>query len=417
MNIKFSFIVAVILICVGCSEPSGENSICPTIKIDNMMTERLIPDDQGLWINWGLYDFEIARDGSYWQVITRKLSNGPPEQFLGYHINAVKLLETSPCTNCIWLSNLHKLANGDLSVDISIKHPFDNPVYTGFDVRGIIMFPASQYWPDNELRLLAGYPVDPKWNHRFSSEAKGDAILVNAEGWTAIWAPEYGSKGSGFFPLEKGYPIFEYYPGKMASGKNVGTLNPYRRFYSNPNRHMFEPGKTVTRTYIIRPPASGPIQACYAVYAHWAEPAKIPVTDPASDFPPIANSLLPYEYYVYQDQIIDPDAPPEVNKHHIFYHIKTWFPGLDNLTSEYRNIMAIHNDAIHTIYPDPLLPDKYHPAYFNTYGFLALPPGYTDKLTHLFRVESYPWDPPGIYARTQDWYILDIQFSQSDGEW
>ena len=70
----------------------------------------------------------------------------------------MKLLEGGPCFDCVSVSNVHMTTEGNVSVDVSITHPYDNPVYTGFDVRGIIMFPASQVVPDDDIRALAGLP-------------------------------------------------------------------------------------------------------------------------------------------------------------------------------------------------------------------------------------------------------------------
>ena len=36
---------------------------------------------------------------------------------------------------------------GTLLVDVELSHPFGNPNYTGFDVRGIAMFDATSAFP------------------------------------------------------------------------------------------------------------------------------------------------------------------------------------------------------------------------------------------------------------------------------
>jgi len=82
------------------------------------------------YIPWGFYDFEIARDGSYGEVIPNRQAE---LEMWGYHMNVVKFLEVSPCTDCLTLKNIHLLGNGDVSVDISLRHPFIDRRYTGFD--------------------------------------------------------------------------------------------------------------------------------------------------------------------------------------------------------------------------------------------------------------------------------------------
>jgi hypothetical protein len=365
---------------------------------------------------WGMFDIEIARDGSFADVAFNRTATAA----WGYHLNAVKLLEVSPCTNCLNTSNVHKLANGDISVDISITHPYDNPVYTGFDVRGIIMFPASQVYPDNELRSLLGLEPVGSWQYRISRHEKGDAELMNPEGWTMIWAPGMKDVVFGYdgqFQLEYGYPIFDYYPGKYASGENLGSINAFRRFYSNVNRHMFEAGKTVTRTYIIRPPAQGPIEASYAVYAHWAEPLKIPVTDPAVDFGPEANSPMPYEMWITQDSVIDPDAPPEEKVKHIHWHIKTWDIGFEYWGAEDRNLTYCYGYTSLQAHPSGES-DDYCLVGFDTDCYGGLPDAYPGKWLYLFKIwiqdPNEPWYP---IALGTEWVLADIEIGPYDGQW
>jgi len=362
----------------------------------------------------GFYDLEIARDGSSVSVVPNRTAMAD----WGYHLNAVKLLETSPCTDCLNLGNIYLLPNGDLSVDISIEHPFDNPVYTGFDVRGIIMFPASQYFPDNDLRVLANLNPWGDWHHRWSSWKKGDAELMNPDGWTLIWAPDTERWHSAFDIPYSMYPIRNYYPGKFASGDDLATINAYRHYWSNPTRHMFEVNKTVTRTYIIRPPADGPILASYAIYAHWDEPLNIPVTDPATDFGPEANSPIPYEFWVTQDSVIDPDAPKEVKGDHIHWHIKSWSIGLEYW-------ILVHGDLLYyggaggnaQTHPSGL-PDDYCLGGFDTDAYELVPEWLPGEWTYLFTISvANPKKPWWKLPLATDFYIADIAIDAPDGEW
>jgi hypothetical protein len=155
MNRTGTYFIFLMALCLcGCSHAIDTH--ITDVPFSNAYGEQAlitpgIPD-YGTNIPWGYYDLEIARDGSYAHIIPNRTVNWR----WGIHLNAVKLLEQDPCTKCISTSNVHKLPNGDVSVDITITHPYKNPMYTGFDVRGIIMFPASQYIPDQELREKAG---------------------------------------------------------------------------------------------------------------------------------------------------------------------------------------------------------------------------------------------------------------------
>jgi hypothetical protein len=374
--------------------------------------------DNGRFLAWGLYNLEIARDGSSASVSRNR--NAASDW--GVHVNAVKLLEKAPCTDCLTTGNIHLTPDGNVSIDISITHPYETALYTGFDVRGILMFPSSQYFPDDELRNQGGLPPwgvggNNEWKERFSSTNKGDAVLVNAEGWTKVWAPDTDWYG---FKVDKGFPIFGYYAGKFASGDTLGTLNPFRRFHTTETRHMFEIGNMVTETYIIRPPATGPIKASYAVYAHWAPPKIWPVTDPANDFGPEANSPMPYEFWVTQDSPIDPDwsesgqvGAGEPIHIHMKNWVKTnecWLGSLYDLTYEC--------SVSETFKPHPEgKPDDYQLDGFCTKGYQLIPNGLPGEWPYLLRVEIHKDSSLTGLPIGEDYYIFNVAIDKPDGKW
>ena len=126
-------------------------------------------------------------------------------------------------------------------------------------------------------------------NFRLSWRQLGDPQLLNADGFTYFWSPWYDSGSSA--------PICSYWPGKYSSGTRTANMNGFLNFYTIENRHIFEVGKTVSRTYHIWLPA-GPVTAGYAVDACWQPPAKTPVTDPVADFPVTANGPECYRFKV-----------------------------------------------------------------------------------------------------------------------
>jgi hypothetical protein len=414
MSLRLTMLLALMLGVLGCATGVGNEVVSPGVgENDGQLAssaDESATDRWGSWLCWGVYNLEIARDGSYVHVIPDR---NAMQDYWGLHVNVVKFLESEPCENCLWTSNPQVLPNGDLSIDVSLMHPFDNPTWTGFDVRGIIVFPASQYWADNELRVQAGYEPDEELRGRYSRANKGDAELVNAEGWTAIFNPS-GYSGGDIFPLPDGQ-IFEYYQGRFASGEDLGTYNPFRRFYSNENRHMFEVGKTVTRTYIIHPPAQGPIKASYIVYAHWAPPQTTPVRDPAVDFPSIANSTLPYEFWIEQTAPFDPDEPTpfEGNSLNIRWHFKCWDTDVERATGW---MTLIHDNYSHSVglIPHPSGdPDVYYASglsqFISDYG--KIPGAFPGVWPYLFKIEIHE----DCYGG--DWYIANIEFEESDGIW
>jgi hypothetical protein len=413
MKTILNYFILLLMFLPACSSCARLDLISPNLLDAGKLQNTL--QNVGYDMSWGTYNLVIARDGSSWQITP----NRSADITWGYHLNAVKLLEVSPGHDCIKITGISVLPTGVLSVDISITHPYDNPAYTGFDVRGIIMFPSSQWIPDNEMREEAGLqPLNPgNYYYRFAAPEKGDAFLVNPDGYTTIFAPDDTYDHNGY-ELEQGFPIFEYYPGKMASGDNLGTLNSFKRYYSTEVRHMFEAGKTITRTFLIQPPASGPIKASYAVHAHWANPLVIPVTNPETDFGPEANSPLPYEFWVEQVGPIDLDAPNEVNDQNIIWHIKSWNFGIEHWKGHGRDLLGAFVSNTELIDTPVICPECYYLKYtipcddedpWSNYEWLPA----SWPIVLQIRVDNDD-DLPYLGS---DYYILWLDMEPLDGEW
>lgn len=99
-----------------------------------------------------------------------------------------------------------------LDVDIQITHPFPGlDQFTVFDLRMVMIFPATSSWPSNDLT----------WSH---SDAGGGELL-NADGWTTMFNPIEFEQGPGDLNL------LTYQQGKLATGlDNPSTLNAWRRY-------------------------------------------------------------------------------------------------------------------------------------------------------------------------------------------
>lgn len=423
MNMRTNVIVLALVLMIsliGC----GRSGLPTLPAIDTIKVPHGSNNDSGGYIPWGFWDLTIQRDGSYAEVVPNRSSNDTTYMW-GYHMNVVKFLEVDPCTNCLSISNIHLLPNSDVSVDISLRHPFMDARFTGFDVRGIIMFPASQYWPDNGMREKLGLEPFDYWRLRIANHEHGDAELMNPDGWTNVWASEEGTCEyeslyywyKRFMPID--LPIFRYYQGKFASGEHLSTLSAFKRYYSTEVRHMFEVGHAVTRTYIIRPPATGPIMASYAVYAHWYPADNVPVINPAVDFPPEANSPLPYEFYITQDSPLDVDNPDLQEEHDkVHWHIKTWSieykywtaSGLDFLGQGTGGGMVPHPSGE----PDDYVPTNL--AYFWYNPYLNDGDAVTAPMLLILNVRN-PKDMPPNIEIGKEIYIAQLEYAAIDGVW
>jgi hypothetical protein len=209
-----------------------------------------------------------------------------PKRCPRFHLNALKFLEEY-CTDCLKIVGLKN--NGDDTVDLTVRitHPFPGlPQYTGFDVKGIIMFNGSYEWipPDWFDAPPLPSPCMISWREL------GDPEVLNADGYAYRWSTVYDS-GSDL-------PIFNYWKGKYASGVPNAGVNAFLNFHSDSERHMFRTDTQVTRTYKIWLPPGEPVIAGYAVEACWEPPLVTPVTNPAEDFPITANQPEPYHFKV-----------------------------------------------------------------------------------------------------------------------
>ena len=267
---KFSLLTTLImLIAVGCSSPIP---IAPDLDSQSLdvtrPVEQTYDERYRLWGEWTLY-FPESHDRV--EVIPHRESR--------VHVNVLKWLEED-CSDCLEI--LYVQNNGDSTIDmaVQIRHPKpDKPEFTGFDVKGIVMFNGS--YEMQTLEPFFPWP-DP---FRISWREYGDPEVLNADGYTVRWCPTYES-GSDL-------PLLNYWPGKYSMGTPTANINAYLDFYTTEERHIFNVYGTKTRTYHIYLP-TGPVAAGYAVEACWMPPDNYPVSDPIDDFPVSANQEDPY---------------------------------------------------------------------------------------------------------------------------
>ncbi len=253
-----------VCILVGCSSASAPVEP-PTLPVHYRQSE----SNRYLW---GYWDISIDPDTLAYSLI--------PRRDISFHLNARKFLEDGPCYYCLSILGVQFTGDGKLLVDIELKHPFLGlNVYTGFDVRGIAIFPGSREWPSNGL---------------FTSEGEyGEGEVLNADGYTTLFNPVDFPPGSGSMPM------LEYSHGKFASADPSTTLNAYKVFYSSENRRYFATGGAIAAQYEIKKPI-GPIHFGYAVDACWMFPKGGGPVDVPDDFPISANCIEAYQISAVQ---------------------------------------------------------------------------------------------------------------------
>jgi len=289
---KYIFIVILgSMLVSGCST----SAVIPDSDQERLEPRTAIGIPSNQWI-WGNYTIRIKGDLSSAEVI--------PHRAASLHLNVTPFIEGPPCPDCLWVGKPHGAPNGTILLKITLQHPFKwNPEYTGFDVRGITVFKATEYWKD--AWFILRYQID-EWNEKklmnpllvnYSDPSNGGAALLNPDGYTVYLNPliEY-----------PGGQIFNYSKGKYAYGDNVDcTINPYKLFADQSHRRMFKGHDIFVREYHLKPPAWGEdFEFGYVISACWAKPAVQPVTNPETDFPVNANCEDPYEISIVQLQPI-----------------------------------------------------------------------------------------------------------------
>jgi hypothetical protein len=268
-------ILGISIIASGCSgtSPAAPSSTDRGDPVKRTSSE----SSRWIWGNWKMY---IPADRSRIDIL--------PWRNVDMHYNVKVLLEQNPCNNCIWTSNLKNNGDGTVSIDVTIRHPYQaNKYFTGFDVRGIFYSPAHYFIE------IPSEPHDP-YAAYFPALEKGDPQLLNPDGYTNAFSP---------FTETGKPPIFSYQP----DGHLGGTLDiddneeefgkpywPYICFYSSEVRRLFDVNSKVTRTYHIALPP-GAWEFGYSVDACWAPPIHVPVYDIEEDFPWQANQLDIYK--------------------------------------------------------------------------------------------------------------------------
>jgi len=347
--------LALFSITFGCS-----SSDIPNLTSSGNDTAREpVLSDSGR-VLWGLYDLQIDADHKNIEVI--------PKRDLDFHANVRRFLENSPCVQCLQITKiLPGNEEGTVIIGIEIRHPFPADFFfTGFDVRGIVMFDGSNVMPASALVT--------------SDKTLGDCELVNADGFTPIFNTVMYAPGS------KPFPIMEYSRGRYASeGGFTGTLNGYKVYYNLLDRHVYSPdsgGIIECEFEIYIPP--GEFRFGYAIDASWLPPiGEYPFEDPINDWPPEANQAAAYQVSMYMGEL-----PPLGGNAEILIDVYDW-----------QGPQTIDRVEVES------------PAYFDGFieaDYLEAGPNYT-------RYHAYVWNynsPPGdnayqVLVRVSDTAIPD----------
>jgi hypothetical protein len=272
MRLFTLIIISFTFIC-GCSH-SGQGVLPGT---EDAPRPGLVTSQSSRWV-WSSSLFKVSADHTSIEKLPIRTSQ--------LHLNVTPFVEAPNCNQCMVISKPQVQPDGTIKVNVMLTHPFPtHPEYTGFDVRGTVIFPATRYWksPATPVVTKTFYQVFTEAPLYFSRAEDGGAQLLNQDGYSFYLFP-----GLNLGP-DFGLPIFNYSKGKYAYGPDPdSTINGYKLFTKELQRRMFKVTDTITRTYHIAPP-DGEFTFGYVVDASWAQPTTTPVTDPKNDFPFWAN--------------------------------------------------------------------------------------------------------------------------------
>jgi len=261
-----------IIILSGCSHQGNIAAPDDTYGL----TPQIMLPQANRWL-WDASLYRVSAD----HTAIEKLSSRTAD----WHLNVTPFVEPPNCNDCLMVGKPQIQPDGTIKIKVMLTHPFPGqPQYTGFDVRGTIIFPATRHWmihlPQYTIYNYMVYWETPAY---FSRAEDGGGQLLNADGYTFYLFPGL------YLGPEFEQPIFNYSKGQYAYGPDPdSTINGYKLFTNDPERRMFKTTDSINRTYHIDPP-DGQFTFGYVVDASWAPATTTPVTDPKNDFPFWAN--------------------------------------------------------------------------------------------------------------------------------
>ena len=321
---------------------------------------------------WGEWTFHFSADHTRVDAVPMRSGR--------FHLNVPKFLE-SYCTDCLQIAGVQNNGDGTIDLTVRITHPFaGHPEYTGFDVKGIIMFEGSHTVPWHSKRIFPYGDMSDKSAFSIRWAEVGDPEVLNPDGYTVRWSP--------WWPSGSTMPIFSYWKGKYTRGTPTANINAYRNFYTDEERHMFRVDDSDTETYLISLPP-GPVIAGYAVEASWEPPITTPVTDPINDFSISANQEEPY----YFQFVVNNDEP--ITEHELHGEYKGDCSGTRYEWSQWYG-------------REPVYGLESWPPFLPTWVII----------TAAFPVPCDSEPPPGVTAKyTDNWYYLYDMYGGESGKY
>lgn len=179
-----------------------------------------------------------------------------------FDLDATDFFMHQPCVDCVRVAGIGRTVDGDLRVDVALRHPFGTEsgrrdLYV-FDVRGILILPGTTPFDGTTADLDGDGTIAP------TETIKGNVGLVtNADGYTTRF--DGRAEDAGIWGAPKNL---------------AGNLNPFKRYFVDPTSSGFDPmnpaghnvvplGAEETQSWVLKAPtgAQGPIPFVFVVDA------------------------------------------------------------------------------------------------------------------------------------------------------
>ncbi|HDS31090.1 MAG TPA: hypothetical protein ENN67_08615, partial [Firmicutes bacterium] len=175
----FTALVTLAVIAIGCSHAADY----PVTPKENMPVAgadgTVFGGERGPHMLWGRYMLYIDSDRTRVDVV--------PVRQARFHLNALKFLEKD-CPNCLQITQMKTNWDGTVDMTVRITHPFKGlPQFTGFDVKGIIMFNGSYEHNNIGVNWPLPKPFYTSWREL------GDPEVLNPDGYAFRWTPQWDS--------------------------------------------------------------------------------------------------------------------------------------------------------------------------------------------------------------------------------
>jgi hypothetical protein len=214
-----------LILVMGCSGINRSNQLL-TPDIPQEVTSAVSETTHSIY---GVYEISVDVSSQNIQINPARNSE------LDLHVNLNPYLVSYPCADCLRLQAVSLDSDNNLLMDFALRHAFQNaatrPDLNGFDLRGILVLPASKiYYLTPKVKAVFD-PVTHQMIRDQQFVVANPGVVKNADGYTALW-DYYTDLNPNFTNLPGTVnPFMNYFWEDDPDPEVVGNPIPWRTFY------------------------------------------------------------------------------------------------------------------------------------------------------------------------------------------